>query len=87
MVSHEHKDHSKAIQDLIKNGIDVYTSKGTAMACEVTGYRVKLLESEKATKIGSFYSASIQKHSMMQLNRLGFLIYHREIGSLLFYYR
>ncbi|WP_024622120.1 MBL fold metallo-hydrolase [Metaclostridioides mangenotii] len=29
LVTHEHKDHSKAITELTENGIDIYTSKGT----------------------------------------------------------
>ncbi|WP_347472793.1 MBL fold metallo-hydrolase [Clostridium kluyveri] len=29
LVTHEHKDHSKAIKELISNGIDVYSSSGT----------------------------------------------------------
>ncbi|KYH35865.1 putative metallo-hydrolase YycJ [Clostridium tepidiprofundi DSM 19306] len=83
LVSHEHKDHSKAIQDLMKNGIDIYTSKGTAETCGVTGYRVKLLESEKVTKIGSFIILPFEtQHDAAE--PLGFLIYHKEIGNLLF---
>lgn len=32
LISHEHKDHSKAIHEFLKVGIDVYTSKGTLTA-------------------------------------------------------
>lgn len=32
LVSHEHKDHSKAIHEFLKTGIDVYTSRGTLTA-------------------------------------------------------
>ena len=32
LVSHEHKDHSKAVAELIKRGMDVYMSQGTAQA-------------------------------------------------------
>lgn len=32
LLSHEHKDHSKAIYELLKIGIDIYTSRGTALA-------------------------------------------------------
>lgn len=38
LVTHEHKDHSKAILDLLKYGVQVYCSEGTARACGVLGH-------------------------------------------------
>lgn len=35
MVSHEHKDHSQCVADLIKSGLPVYMSQGTAEALEL----------------------------------------------------
>lgn len=32
LVSHEHKDHSRCVEDLIKNGLPVYMSCGTALS-------------------------------------------------------
>ena len=32
LLTHEHKDHSKAVKDLLKHSVRVYTSKGTAKA-------------------------------------------------------
>lgn len=37
LVSHEHKDHSHCVQDLIKNGLPVYMSCGTAEALGLDG--------------------------------------------------
>lgn len=37
LVSHEHKDHSACVTDLIKNGVKVYMSGGTAEALELSG--------------------------------------------------
>ena len=34
LVSHEHKDHAKAVQELIKDGMTIYMSEGTADALE-----------------------------------------------------
>ncbi len=35
LVSHEHKDHSKAVADVIQAGVPVYMSQGTAEALEI----------------------------------------------------
>ena len=34
LISHEHKDHSRAIHEFLKMGIDIYTGKGTLTAIE-----------------------------------------------------
>ncbi|BDR84907.1 MBL fold metallo-hydrolase [Clostridium tetani] len=83
LISHEHKDHSKAVQDLVKNGIDVYSSKGTFEAIEVKGYRTNIIESEKAFKIGNFVILPFEtEHDANE--PLGFLIYQKDMGKLLF---
>ena len=83
LVSHEHKDHSKAINDMIKNGIDVYTSRGTAEACKVGGHRIKYIESERAVNVGKFIILPFEtQHDAAET--LGFLIFHTEMGKLLF---
>ena len=46
LVTHEHKDHSKSIMDILKNGINVYTSKGTIEALGMEeSYRLKTIKS------------------------------------------
>ena len=30
LVSHEHKDHAKSVMDMIKSGVEVFASEGTA---------------------------------------------------------
>lgn len=44
LITHEHIDHSKATKDIIKNGIDVLMTKGTADALEIFGHRLQILE-------------------------------------------
>lgn len=39
LITHEHKDHSKAVADLIGLGIDCYMSKGTANAMGTSEYK------------------------------------------------
>lgn len=38
LISHEHADHSKAVPDLLKAGVDCWMSPGTAEALGVTGH-------------------------------------------------
>lgn len=54
LVSHEHKDHSKAIADIMKAGIDVYASQGTIDALGITGHRLKVVKSKVQFKIGTW---------------------------------
>lgn len=38
LISHEHGDHSKAVKDLLKAGVDCWMSAGTAEALGLTGH-------------------------------------------------
>lgn len=83
LVTHEHKDHSKSIEGLNKNGIDVYASKGTFESLGIEHHRGKVIESEKLFKVGNFTIMPFEtKHDAKE--PLGFLINHKEIGNLLF---
>jgi len=42
IVTHEHKDHSLACNDLMKAGVDVYMTEGTARAAGAETYRLKI---------------------------------------------
>lgn len=83
LVTHEHKDHSKAIIDLNKNGIDVYASKGTFESLGIEHHRARVVESEKVFRVGNFTIMPFEtKHDAK--DPLGFLINHKAIGNLLF---
>lgn len=83
LVTHEHKDHSKAIEKLNNNGIDVYASKGTFETLDIKNHRTKIIKSEDILKIGNFTIMPFEvKHDAKE--PLGFLINHKEIGNLLF---
>lgn len=83
LVTHEHKDHSKAIRDVVNNGIDVYSSSGTLKAIDIEIYRTKIIKSEKQFTIGGFTILPFQaQHDAAE--PLGFLIQHSNIGKLLF---
>ena len=54
LVSHEHGDHSKAVKDLIKAGVNCWMSAGTAEALGVAGHRVKIMEAGKQYQVGGW---------------------------------
>lgn len=87
LVTHEHKDHSKGVNDAMKSGIDVYMSEGTAAGIEFKdinyGHRLNYLKHSESYKIGGFLVVPFNtQHDVNE--PLGFLIYHPEIGKLLF---
>src|SRR5690606_11831589 len=55
ILSHEHKDHSKSINDLLKVGINVWSHQNTHRACGTDNHhRAKFIEHGQTVKIGSF---------------------------------
>ena len=52
MLSHSHADHSKAVKDVMKTGIDVYTSQGTIDALGLSGHCIHAVRANKQYKIG-----------------------------------
>lgn len=40
LISHEHGDHSRAAQNLMRAGVTIYTSQGTANALGLSGHRL-----------------------------------------------
>lgn len=54
LVTHEHQDHSKAMKDLARLGVDVYASKGTLEACGLSGHRFHPVQSLAELEIGTF---------------------------------
>lgn len=80
LVSHEHKDHAKAVQELIGRGMAVYMSQGTAEALETDG--VELVEDRLQFNVGSFDIVPFTTfHDAKE--PLGFLIKSRSDGDVL----
>lgn len=76
LITHEHGDHSKAIKDIAKLGIDVYSSNGTLQALNCTGYRFIPVAHNKAKTIGDFEVLPFNtEHDAAE--PLGFLIKHK----------
>lgn len=83
LVSHEHKDHCKAVSDVIKAGIDVYASPGTIEAIGITGHRVKPVKTREQFVVGSWTILPFEtEHDAVE--PLGFLLVNR-VGEKLLY--
>lgn len=80
LVSHEHKDHSKCVEDLIGRGMEVYMSAGTAEALGVEN--VSVIESMEQINVGSLDIVPfVTFHDAKE--PLGFLIKSRVDGEVL----
>jgi phosphoribosyl 1,2-cyclic phosphodiesterase len=59
LVSHEHGDHSKAVKDLLKAGVDCWMSGGTAIELEVLGHhRLHIVSASHAIPGGKYFFTS-----------------------------
>ena len=54
LITHSHLDHSKGAKEIIKRGIDIYTSQGTIDACKLAGHRVHAIKDRQTVSIGTF---------------------------------
>lgn len=54
LITHEHLDHSKAAPDLMRSGLNVYCSEGTASARKLSGHRLKIIKSLQPVTIGTW---------------------------------
>lgn len=80
LVSHEHKDHAKAVEELISRGMAVYMSQGTAEVLETEG--VELMEHMAQFHVGSLDIVPFTTfHDARE--PLGFLIKSRVDGDVL----
>ena len=83
LVSHEHKDHSKGIKDVLRAGIDVYASAGTIESENITHHRLKPIQPKKQFQIGTWTILPYDvQHDAAE--PLGFLLQSENGGKLLF---
>ncbi|WP_432355279.1 MBL fold metallo-hydrolase [Sporosarcina sp. A2] len=54
LVTHEHKDHCKAIKQVADRGLDIYMSPGTKVALGIEHHRFKAVENKKQFRIGTW---------------------------------
>ena len=83
LITHEHADHSKAAKDIMKSGIDIYSSAGTFEKLGLAGHRIKNVEVKRQFQLGSFTILPFDVQHDAQ-EPFGYLIYHPYFGKLLF---
>ena len=85
LISHSHKDHSKAAEGLARLGVDIYTSQGTIEACGFTGHRMNTVKALESITIGTFKVLPFDvQHDAPE--PLGFLIESTATGERLLYF-
>lgn len=85
LVTHEHQDHAGATTQLMKAGVDVWMTKGTAQALKAPEYRLKCWPDYSTTKtIGTFRVRPFKVHHDAA-EPVGYLIHSVATGEKLLY--
>lgn len=84
LLTHEHGDHAKSVQDVMDAGIDVWSDRLTHNACNSSSsYRARYTFKGDTFKCGEFKIKAFDvKHDAAA--PLGFIINHSETGNILF---
>lgn len=83
LISHEHGDHSMAAKDLIRAGVDIYTSQGTADALKLSGHHIRPVSSLEQFTVGTWTVLPFDvQHDAAE--PLGFLLANTAGDKLLF---
>ncbi len=84
LISHEHGDHSRHVNDVLKAMVKVYASSGTigSLPLKNGNYPIAMTSGKKIS-IGNFTVLPFDvKHDCAE--PFGFLIHHEEMGNVLF---
>jgi len=83
LVSHEHKDHTKGLKDVVRSGIDCYMSQGTIDAEGIEHHRIKTVKAKEQFTIGTWKVLPFDvEHDVNE--PLGFLLMNEQGEKLLF---
>lgn len=84
LQTHEHKDHSKSIREVMQAGINVYCSQGTADALGISSHRLHTVPPLKQFTVGDFVILPFPtKHDCAE--PYGYLIYCPSTGEKLLF--
>lgn len=84
LITHEHKDHCKALEGIIRHGIDVYMSDGTRHALKLSSNLIHTIFRFESHKIGSFEIMPFDTQHDAE-EPLGYLIYSSKTGEKLLF--
>ena len=82
ILTHEHNDHAKFIQEFAKFGIDIYSTEGT-FSNFTKSHRFNIIKNTQQFNLGEFIILTFPVHHDV-IDPVGFVIYHKEIGKVLF---
>lgn len=84
LVSHEHGDHTRAIPDAVRAGIDCFMSMGTAAKMREQSHRIRLVAADTVFAVGNFTVYPFEtEHDAAE--PLGFLVTYRPTREVLLY--
>ena len=76
-------DHSKAVKDIMRAGIDCYVSQGTAEALGLSGHRVHIIKAKQQFRFGTWTILPFEtQHDAAE--PLGFLLANQDGEKLLY---
>lgn len=83
LLTHDHGDHSKSIKDVMKAGINVYTSPGTIQTLGLSGHRIKPVKAMQQFQLNTWTVLPFDtEHDVSE--PLGFLLVNQVGEKLLF---
>jgi len=83
LISHEHKDHSKAVPDMMKAGVNCYMSQGTVESLGIDGHRIHVIKAKQQFQLGTWTILPFEtQHDAAE--PLGFLMVNQGGDKLLY---
>lgn len=85
LITHEHKDHCRAVKELLMRGVKVYTAEGTKRALHEVLDQIHIVKALKKFKVGTFEVLPFDvEHDAAE--PLGFLLISSETHESLLYF-